>query len=287
MACASVDRSTASASCGTAAAAAMQSSGQRLHRINTNIYSLHVLPAYQHGIASGVRRGSCQHMHGHVRHITTAQATHASASSSSKPGFKRLWRDSNFQPRPPTDQPRPTQLPPSLQDRVCVSGVVKKKLYGPGDNNYYVVSLTLSSARDAASDADVTEDLSTLCEPAYPNQIVAAGALPNIHEGQPVAVYGTMIRHQSKGWQLRAEYYEPTRPQDPAMIEKYLPQFLPGVGPGRAATIVNFYGARTFEVLDSPDAAQQLMKIRGIGKGIASDIKRAWDGTNGGRLCCA
>ena len=56
---------------------------------------------------------------------------------------------------------------------------------------------------------------------------------------------------------------------------------LPGVGPVTAGRLADHYGAKLTEVMDAPDAAGRLAKVKGIGTVTAKRIKAAWDNSKG------
>lgn len=63
-----------------------------------------------------------------------------------------------------------------------------------------------------------------------------------------------------------------------ASLRTYLCTRISGVGPARAALLVNQYGTQILRVLDEPDAAKRL-KASGIGlkPHIVDDIIKNWD----------
>lgn len=50
-----------------------------------------------------------------------------------------------------------------------------------------------------------------------------------------------------------------------------------GVGPQKAKAMLSTFGQNITAVLDAPDAAQQLLAVRGIGPVSAVRFKRSWD----------
>ena len=84
-------------------------------------------------------------------------------------------------------------------------------------------------------------------------------------------------------FQLSATPVEVT-PQDEDAILRYLAGgALPGVGKVTAGKLVSHFGAKTFEVFDSPDAVALLVTCPGIGKKTAEKLKGNWDETRGRR----
>lgn len=81
---------------------------------------------------------------------------------------------------------------------------------------------------------------------------------------------------------------EEVEPDDEEGILRYLSGgVLRGVGKVTAGRLVAQFGAKTLEVLDSPDAVRRLQSCPGIGAKTAEKIKSSWDGTRGNREAIA
>jgi exodeoxyribonuclease V alpha subunit len=74
-----------------------------------------------------------------------------------------------------------------------------------------------------------------------------------------------MVEHREYGRQIRVSYVESVRPESMDGIEKYLASgLIRGVGPATAKLIVETFGARTLDVLESEP--ERLREVPGIGK---------------------
>jgi hypothetical protein len=149
-----------------------------------------------------------------------------------KPAYRWRSRAAAWRPRAPEPVAPPTgpqQLPAVLQGDLRLSGTVRKCIFGSEADGYQVASIAIraaaavsiggdgggggggASSRGPAEDC--TEHVLALGSEAFPGQLVVAGPLPGLHQGQPVNVYGRLAYARGRGWQLRAVYHELAPPQ--------------------------------------------------------------------------
>ena len=99
------------------------------------------------------------------------------------------------------------------------------------------------------------------------------GTLPAAYPGEDLHVFGKWVTHPSHGRQFAAEYAERSLPRTKEAIYAYLAgRAVKGIGPATAALIVDRFGDRTLEVLESSPA--ELTGIRGISAAKAEKISR-------------
>ena len=107
------------------------------------------------------------------------------------------------------------------------------------------------------------------------NGWAAVGAMPMLLPGERVAFEGEMVEHREYGRQIRISWVESTRPESLDGIEKYLASgMIRGVGPATARLIVESFGPRTLDVLESEP--QRLTEVPGIGKKRAAMIAESF-----------
>ena len=78
------------------------------------------------------------------------------------------------------------------------------------------------------------------------------GILPFLAVGEHAIFDGELVEHRDYGEQIRVNSYETTRPETQSAVEKYLASGLvKGVGPATAKLIVQRFGARALDVMES------------------------------------
>ncbi|BDA44925.1 probable recBCD enzyme subunit RecD at C-terminar half [Coccomyxa sp. Obi] len=115
------------------------------------------------------------------------------------------------------------------------------------------------------------------------NIVTVVGNFPHADKGQLLRFAGHWDQHAKHGTQLKAIAFEEVVPQSTDAIAAYLSSVLSGVGPVTARNMVEQYGTNILSILDSPSAAVELAKCRGIGSVNASTIKKDWDESRGTR----
>lgn len=110
---------------------------------------------------------------------------------------------------------------------------------------------------------------------AKKNLVTIAGALPAIQCGETVEVEGEW-RTSAYGSQIKVRNFKSRLPSEIYGIEKYLGSGLvDGIGPVYAKKIVEHFGEKTLDIIDTESA--RLTEVRGIGAGRAKKIKKSWD----------
>lgn len=110
-----------------------------------------------------------------------------------------------------------------------------------------------------------------------PEQITALGqALFGTRPGESLRLRGQWTVHAAYGRQFRTEECERTEPSSEAAIRIYLASGLVrGIGPKRAATIVDRFGEQTLKILSA--APERLTEVPGIGEKLLASIVAAWE----------
>lgn len=106
----------------------------------------------------------------------------------------------------------------------------------------------------------------TVCDIAYGGDLITlTGYMPNLAEGEQIAVHGEWVQHIEYGDQFKVEYYERIMPSTEMEIQKYLSSgLLPGIGKATAKLMVEAFGSETLNVIEHhPD---KLLSIKGLSK---------------------
>lgn len=94
-------------------------------------------------------------------------------------------------------------------------------------------------------------------------QVTAVGTMPGICSGIQVVLEGQWTNHPTYGPQFRVDRMEQHLPtESEAMFDYLATGIIKGIGPRLAKRLVDRFGARTFQVLES--APEELAKMRGI-----------------------
>lgn len=104
------------------------------------------------------------------------------------------------------------------------------------------------------------------------NEIVTVvGALPEVYSGERLVITGEWQNHPSFGRQLRADSFEREMPAGATAILRYLSDgAIKGIGPATAAKLVELFGDKTLEVIETDP--QRLTQVKGISLEKAADI---------------
>jgi exodeoxyribonuclease V alpha subunit len=139
-----------------------------------------------------------------------------------------------------------------------VSGSVDRIVFQNPDNGFCVARFVL--AEDCAG-----EDPST----------TIVGTLPHVREGETLKLDGEWQVHPIHGRNFRVERCEATMPTSLNGIERYLASgAVSGIGPVSASRIVDRFGERTIEVLDTEP--ELLGEVAGISAKRLEVIKGSW-----------
>ncbi len=101
--------------------------------------------------------------------------------------------------------------------------------------------------------------------------VTVVGTLPSAAPGEDMRAFGEWTRHPTHGEQFRCDYAERTLPSTAQAIYEYLAgRAIPGIGPATATLIVDAFGEKSLDVLEShPD---KLAGIRGVSRKKAEEI---------------
>ena len=136
---------------------------------------------------------------------------------------------------------------------VSVSGTIEKVLFRSEDERFTVATL----------------------KPPKANPIVITGDLGLCSPGEEVLVAGLWSVHPKYGRRLEVKRFSSKVPQTLEGLRRFLASgLIPGIGPRRAAQIVDRFKEETIAVLDA--GAKRLVEIPGIGPKTLERVSEAW-----------
>ncbi|MBE6754311.1 MAG: ATP-dependent RecD-like DNA helicase [Ruminococcaceae bacterium] len=110
--------------------------------------------------------------------------------------------------------------------------------------------------------------------------ITVVGSLPEVFCGEKLILTGEWQTHPSFGKQFRADSIEREMPAGAAAILRYLSDgAIKGIGPATAAKLVELFGDRTLEVIETDP--QRLTQVKGISLDKASAIAESFKAMHG------
>ena len=113
-------------------------------------------------------------------------------------------------------------------------------------------------------------------------RISAVGVMPFLSTGEHVIFDGELTEHRDYGQQIKVSSYEATRPETKSGVERFLGSgLIRGVGKATAKRIVEYFGARALDVLESDP--ERLAEVPGIGVKRAAMIAESFAEHNGMR----
>ncbi len=137
-----------------------------------------------------------------------------------------------------------------------IEGTLERIIYA-NEENHYTVAQLLPEGRQRTEPITIT------------------GNLASLNEGETVKALGHWVNHKQFGRQFVVEKFESVLPRTVVGIKKYLGSgLIKGIGDTFADRIVEKFGERTFEVIDTLSA--RLREVDGIGPERAKRIKEAW-----------
>ena len=146
-----------------------------------------------------------------------------------------------------------------------VLGVIETITFSNQDTGFTVASILCSKTR---------------------KKVVLVGTMPSIQVGQSIQCSGTWKFHAAHGRQFEVESFSMSLPQDVRSIEKFLSSgAVSGIGPVFAKKLVEKFGPKTLEVLDS--APHRLSEITGIGKKKIEKALSSWQDNKSFKELCA
>jgi exodeoxyribonuclease V alpha subunit len=108
--------------------------------------------------------------------------------------------------------------------------------------------------------------------------VTVVGSLPSVSPGEWLTAQGRWVQDREFGLQFRAEMLASTAPTTKEGIEKYLGSgMVKGIGPVYAKKLVDRFGERIFEIIETESA--RLEELDGIGPKRRRRIKEAWAAT--------
>ncbi len=105
-------------------------------------------------------------------------------------------------------------------------------------------------------------------------EIVVCGALPGAEPGRKVELEGTYATHPDYGREFRVTKCKVALPESTSGLVRFLSSIVPGLGPKKAAAIVDHFGKETLEILNR--FPRRLKEVPGVGAKRAADISRIW-----------
>ena len=140
-------------------------------------------------------------------------------------------------------------------------GIVDNIVYRNDENGWTVASIRLDGSRGS---------------------IAAVGVMPFLSTGERAIFDGDLMEHKDYGRQIKVSSCETKRPETKSAVESYLGSGLvKGVGKATAKLIVQYFGARALDVLESEP--ERLTEVPGIGKKRAAMIAQSFAEQNGMR----
>ena len=113
-------------------------------------------------------------------------------------------------------------------------------------------------------------------------RISAVGVMPFLSTGEHAIFDGELVDHRDYGKQIKVSSYESTRPETKSGVERFMASgLIKGVGPATAKLIVDYFGKRALDVLESEP--ERLTEVDGIGPRRAAMIAESFAEQNGMR----
>jgi exodeoxyribonuclease V alpha subunit len=138
--------------------------------------------------------------------------------------------------------------------RETVEGTVGRVLFSNDENGWCAVRL---QPEDGAS-------------------VTAIGPLLGVREGDELRITGRWVNHSKYGEQFEVESYVYLAPSTLEGLRRFLGSGrIRGLGPARAAQVVEEFGLETLDVLDREP--ERLLEIRGIGPSTVDRVRESWE----------
>ncbi len=110
----------------------------------------------------------------------------------------------------------------------------------------------------------------------YSESVTAVGNLIAPRPGELIKMKGAWVDHPKFGRQFKVTSYRTLVPSSLEGMRRYLGSgLIKGIGPVMASRIVEKFGEKTLEVIDS--RIEELEKVEGIGRQRVGMIRRAWE----------
>lgn len=145
----------------------------------------------------------------------------------------------------------------AAQDEVKITGVVERIVFFNEENFYCVATVKVRPKNGAAQNITIT------------------GTMPSLQCGETIDIAGEWASHGSYGRQVKVKTFSTRLPSGVYGIEKYLGSgLIDGIGPKYAKRIVDVFGEKTLDIIDS--ASARLLEVRGIGRERLARIRASW-----------
>lgn len=140
---------------------------------------------------------------------------------------------------------------------VQIEGVIERIVFFNDENFYCIASMRPTSKGAPRGTVTIT------------------GTMPSLQCGETVLVKGEWTKHSNYGRQIKVSSFESRLPSGVYGLEKFLGSgLIEGIGPGYAKRIVEKFGERTLEIIDTESA--RLLEVRGIGAERVKRIRKSW-----------
>jgi len=107
-------------------------------------------------------------------------------------------------------------------------------------------------------------------------EVTVIGALTGVNPGESVRLRGVWTTHPQYGRQFEVREYTVQLPATVEGIRKYLGSgLIKGVGPVNAGRIVDYFGLKTLDVIETE--VNRLREVPGVGAKRTAQIARAWE----------
>ncbi|MBN2391390.1 MAG: ATP-dependent RecD-like DNA helicase [Anaerolineae bacterium] len=107
-------------------------------------------------------------------------------------------------------------------------------------------------------------------------EVTVIGTLTGVNPGESVRLHGVWSTHPQYGRQFEVREYTVQLPATVEGLRKYLGSgLIKGVGPVNAGRIVDYFGLKTLDVIESD--VNRLREVPGVGAKRTAQIARAWE----------
>src|SRR4051812_39835489 len=130
-----------------------------------------------------------------------------------------------------------------MEKQEQLHGTIDKVIYKSPENGFVVCNLKVSTSE----------------------MVIITGHLPQLHQGERVTLTGSWSFHQKFGRQFLVKECTAELPTNVIGIQKYLSSgLIKGIGPKFAQKLVDAFGEKTLEVIDTQP--EKLYKVSGVGE---------------------
>ncbi len=142
-----------------------------------------------------------------------------------------------------------------------IQGAIERITYFNEDNGYSVIKITPDKRYPRAQARDGT--------------VTVVGIMPALQEGESAQFSGAWVNDDRYGFQFRAEQTIPIAPHTAKGLISYLSSgIVKGIGPRTAEKIVNHFGEKTVEILDTDP--RRIHEVPELKTKLADNLIDAW-----------